>query len=239
MVRTRGNRGNGQRQKRAGKEPTPAQTALEVTWVLKGKLKSERIAFLKIGALLERVRDEKLYEALSPSLLADYAEQRLALGQASLYRYLQVYDWVKESHPEWLAPQPKGFYSRFLRCRLSHVGRDELKRTDLSDATRAALEALRQKGLEGKLRQKDLDPYRKHHTDEGGSIKAFLAKLQNLRERGAELSSMPAEVLADLDAAIGVCAMRRSFTTRSSPALGPSRPAAHSRRADSRHRGRI
>ena len=77
-------------------------------------------------------------------------------------------------------------------------------RTDLGDETRAAFEALRQNGLEGKLRQKDLDPYRKHHTDEGGSTKAFLARLQKLRQRGAELSSMPAEVLADLDAAIGI-----------------------------------
>ena len=43
---------------------TAVQEALEVTWVLKGHLKSLQIAYLRVGALLARVRDQKLYAAL-------------------------------------------------------------------------------------------------------------------------------------------------------------------------------
>ena len=88
---------------------TPVQEALEVTWVLKGKLKSAQIAYLKIGELLAQVRDRKLFAELKHPSIEDYAQERLGLGRSSLYQYLQVYDWVRESHPEWLEPKPKGF----------------------------------------------------------------------------------------------------------------------------------
>ena len=100
--------------KRSGKRaqkapaPNPAQEALQVTWLLKGKLKSAQMAYLRIGQLLAQVRDQKLYEDLHHEDMEDYADVRLNLGRASLFRYLQVYDWAVASHPEWLQPKPPG-----------------------------------------------------------------------------------------------------------------------------------
>ena len=39
------------------KPATPAQEALQITWLLKGNLKNARIAYLRIGSLLSKVRD--------------------------------------------------------------------------------------------------------------------------------------------------------------------------------------
>src|SRR5439155_20883172 len=39
----------------------------------------------------------------------DYAAARLGLQHAQLYRYLAVYDWIREFHRPWLARRPKGF----------------------------------------------------------------------------------------------------------------------------------
>ena len=200
---------------RGKKEPTRAQIALEVTWQLKGNIKRAQLEYLRIGAMLVRVRDEKLYAALHHPDIEDYAQQRLGLGRSSLYRYLQVYDWVKQSHPEWLAPKPPGFIPV-----LSDAGdlmwlEAELKRTNLNAETRAALEALHKKGLEGKLSEQDLAPYRHRHHDENDGLRAFLSKLRLLRKRGAELASMPPEVIADLDAAITVLDRAKVFQTAS------------------------
>ena len=83
--------------------------ALQTTWLLKGKLKSAQIAYLRIGELLVKIRDLKLDAALSHPSLEDYAEKRLQLGKSSLYRYIRVYEWVRDAHPQWLADKPEGF----------------------------------------------------------------------------------------------------------------------------------
>jgi hypothetical protein len=98
--------------KKAGKPAkakTAAQQALEVAWVLKGHLKNAQIAYLRVGKLLVQVRDAKLYAALGHPDVESYAEERLHLGRTSPFKYLRVYDWVSEKHPEWLEPKPKGF----------------------------------------------------------------------------------------------------------------------------------
>ena len=126
------------------------------------------------------------------------------LRRASLYRYLQVFDWVTKNHPEWLQPKPKGFIPD-----LSDVAdliwiENELLRKDLSADKRAALEALRAKALNGELREHELDPFRKRKHDAGDGLKSFLSKLRLLRRNGAQLAKMPVEVLTHLDAAIGI-----------------------------------
>ena len=61
------------------------------------------------------------------------------------------------------------------------------------------------KALDGQLREGDLSRYRRHGRQPGDeSLKSFLSKLRFLRMRGAQLKSMPPEVISDLDAAIEI-----------------------------------
>lgn len=186
------------------KEKTAAQEALEVTWVLKGHLKNAQISYIRVGCLLAQVRDEELYKALHHEDMESYAEERLNLGRASLYRYLQVHDWVSEFHPEWLQPKPQGFIPD-----LSDVAdliwiEKKLTEKDLSQTTRTELEELRGKALDGKLRQGDVDKIRGRKGSGEEGLKSFLSKLRSLRRRGAQMASMPPEAIAKMDAAIEV-----------------------------------
>ena len=188
--------------KASAKPKTAVQEALEITWVLKGHLKNAQISYLRAGAMLAKVRDKKLYSALQHPDIESYAETRLNLGRASLYRYLQVYDWACKYHNEWLQPKPKGFIPE-----LSDVADlvwidKELERKDLPEKTRTELAALQKKGLEGNLRQNELSPYRKKTTKAKEGVKSFLSKLRALRTHGKELASIPSEVIARLDAII-------------------------------------
>jgi len=83
---------------------TPAQRAVQITFVLKGHLENVQIAYIRATALLAKVRDEKLYRALQHDSMESYAAERLGLQRAALYRFLQIYGWVRQCHPEWLAP---------------------------------------------------------------------------------------------------------------------------------------
>ena len=178
------------------------QEALQVTWLLKGKLKCIQIACLKIGELLARVRDEKMYKDLSHPDVEDYAEKRLNLGRASFYRYLQAYDWVKANHSEWLEPKPKGFIPELNDITDLKWMENELKKKTLSKETRAGLEALRTKALEGRLRDKDLDNWRKKGRRAGDGLETFLTKLRLMRKRGSDLKNMPEEAVKLMDSLI-------------------------------------
>src|SRR5437773_9051564 len=92
-----------------GRPPSPAQRAVQITFVLKGHLKNVQVAYIRVAALLARVRDEKLYRALGHAAMDDYAAARLRLQHAQLYGYLAVYEWIREFHRPWLARRPKGF----------------------------------------------------------------------------------------------------------------------------------
>jgi len=46
------------------KPPSSAQRAVEITFVLKGHLKNAQLAYLRVAALLAKVRDESLFAAL-------------------------------------------------------------------------------------------------------------------------------------------------------------------------------
>src|SRR5689334_19240951 len=91
------------------KSLSPAQRANQITFVLKGHLKNAQIAYLRAASMLAKIRDERLYAALKFRTLEDYAEDQLGLQRASLYRYLQIYEWARDHHPRWLAKHPEGF----------------------------------------------------------------------------------------------------------------------------------
>jgi len=189
---------------RPATETTPVQEALQVTWLLKGKLKSAQIAYLRIGELLIQVRDKKLYAELKHVDMEEYARERLGLSRATLYRYMQAYDWVKCSHPEWLEDKPKGFIPD-----LSDIGdmiwmEDQLKRTSLAAVDRKGLEELMQKAQAGELRQGQLAAYRQKGGKTTETIATYLGKFQDLRTRSARVKGMPPEVIRFLDNAIEV-----------------------------------
>ena len=189
------------------KIPRPlVQKALQVTWLLKGHLKNSQLAYLRVGALLARVRDEKLYAALKHADIESYAEQRLHLGRTSLYRYLQVYAWVTSSHPEWLQPKPKGFIPSLADAAGLIWIESTLAGRRLDPARRAALEVLRQKGLDGSLSKKDLNDFRRKGRTGDASLKAYLSTLRQVRRRGESIKGLPVEVLSHLDSAIEILA---------------------------------
>lgn len=187
--------------KPAAKKKNPAQEALQVTWQLKGRLKSFRMYYLLIGAMLVRVRDERLFADLHHPTLEDYADKRLKLGKTSLYQYLKVYDWAKASHPQWLEPHPKGFIPDFSDVSDLMWIEEELKRKDLKNVDRTALEGLLKKGLAGELRQSDLREWRKKGK-KVDTLRDYLNKFRSFRTRCARISGMPPEVVKCLDDAI-------------------------------------
>ena len=180
------------------------QEALQTTWVLNGILKRAQLTYLYIGKLLNEVREKKMWQALGHPDIEDYAEKRLHLRRSSLYRYLQVFDWVTENHPEWLQPKPQGFIPDLSDAADLMWIENELQRKDLSAEKRAALEVLRDKALNGELRDGELSRFRKKKHDPVDGLKSFLGKLRLLRRQGAQLTKMPPEVLAHLDSAIGI-----------------------------------
>lgn len=183
---------------------TAVQQALELTWVLKGHLKNAQISYLRVGAMLRRVRDEKLYAALGHADIESYAGERLRLGRASLYRYLKVYDWVSVNHKEWLEPKPKGFIPDLADVADLITIEKKLSERAVDGSTRSKLEDLRAKALDGRLKQQDLRGLQRRGVRGDAALKAFLSKLRLLRKRGAAISNMPAEVIAHLDGAIGI-----------------------------------
>ena len=186
--------------------PSPeVQEALEVTWTLKGHLKNAQVAYIRVGALLARVRDEKMYVVLKHPDMASYALQRLKLGRASLFRYLKVYDWIARCHKEWLDPHPKGFIPTLTDANDLTWIDDELNRPDLDAKRKAALEDLRKRGLDGNLKDGEVAAFRRGGKP-AASLRSFLSALRLLRKRGARLTDMPPEAVSDLDAAIGVVA---------------------------------
>ena len=193
--------------KKSPAAPQPlVQEALEVTWTLKGHLKNAQIAHIRVGALLATVRDKKFYAELDHADMESYSEVRLRLGRASLYRYLQVYDWIVEFHKEWLLPKPEGFIPDLADCVDLIWIEQELARPDLDPKKRAALEALKKKAYDGVLRKGELDAFRRRgHKGEQG-LKSFLSRVRLLRKRGSELAALPSEAISHLDAAIEIIA---------------------------------
>lgn len=184
---------------------SPAQQAVReagrITGELVGNIQNAQKAFLRIGQLLTDVRDRKLYEPLHDADMEAYAAHRLNLSPTSLYRYMKTYAWVRERHPEWLEPGTK------VRIPdLSEIGgliwiENELQKKDLDPSRKAALEALRQKALEGHLTRKELREFKRRNTAPDKAKRAYLAKMRNLRREGTK-REIDAKVLGFLDQAI-------------------------------------
>jgi hypothetical protein len=182
---------------------TPAQRAAQITFVLKGDLKNAQISYIRAAALLAKVRDEKLYRALKHDSMESYAAERLGLQRTSLYRYLQIHDWLRRSHREWLAAHPKGFIPELSDAYGLMWIEGQLEHTDLQPQTRADLEALRKKALAGKLSERDIDEFRSRGKKHHDTLRALAASLVALRRRAAAFDTLPPGVLADLDSALG------------------------------------
>lgn len=184
------------------KQTTPVQEALQTTWLLKGTLKNAQLSYLRVGVLLAKVRDQKLYAALDHPDIEDYAFKRLQLRKSSTYRYLQVYDWVQQSHPEWLQPKPKGFIPELSDVADLMWLENELKRTNLSAPMRATLESMQKKALNGQLSHSEIEKWRKKAQRGNDGLKSFLSTVRSIRRRGTQLGNLPHEAIKLLDAAI-------------------------------------
>jgi hypothetical protein len=177
---------------------SPAQLANQMTFLLKGYLKNVQLSYIRAAAMLARIRDEKLYRALEHDGMENYAQQRLGLRRASLYRYLQIYDWLRKSHRGWLAKHPKGFIPELTDAYGLMWIEERLEDEHLAPETRKELEALRRKALSGKLTQRELDEFRKRGREHRDSLTAVNASLRAVRKR---LGALPVSsaLLQELD----------------------------------------
>jgi hypothetical protein len=176
----------------------PVQRALQLIFVLKGDLKNAQISYIRAGAKLAKIRDEKLWRTLKHDSLESCAQQRLGLGRSSLYRYLKIYDWIRKSHRGWLAKHPKGFIPELTEAYDLIWIEEQLENEHLAPAIRKELEALRRKGLSGKLTQSELEEFRRRGRKHQDSLTAVNASLRAIRRRLAALPVSPA-LLAELD----------------------------------------
>ena len=185
-----------------GRPPSPAQRAVQITFVLKGHLKNVQVAYIRVAALLARVRDEKLYRALGHATMDDYAAARLGLQHAQLYRYLAVYDWIREFHRPWLARRPKGFIPELTDAQALMWIEHRLRDPHLSDGLRKEFERLHAKALAGRLTLREFQEARRQGSEGTPPLRAVLRTLRAARRRLAGIPGLSAKPLETLDALI-------------------------------------
>ena len=178
------------------------QKALEFTWALKGHIRAAAKQYLRVAQEIARARDERIYAVLKNPTLEDYAEKRLGLSERSMYRYLQIYDWVLQSHKQWLEPGNKERVPDLAEVPDLIWLEKQLKRSDLDAETRAKMEDAYKKGLDGKLDPKEVGDLRKNQHRGKESLESALSMLRRDRKRCAELTTMPGEVVTHLDEVI-------------------------------------
>ena len=178
------------------------QKALEFTWALKGHIRAAAKQYLRVAQEMAQARDEKIYAVLKNPTLEDYAEERLGLSERSMYRYLQIYDWVRACHPQWLEPGNKERVPDLAEVPDLIWLEKQLKRRGLDPQTRAKIEEAYKRGLEGRLDSKEVSDLRKRQHKGKESLKSALSILRRDRTRCVELAGMPGEVVAHLDEAI-------------------------------------
>ena len=187
---------------RVKRPPSPAQIAIQVTFVLKGHLKNARIGYIRAAVLLARVRDQKLWNALGHPSMEDYAQRRLGLRRSALYQYLQIHDWLRDYHPAWLVRRPKGFIPELTDASALVWIDKKLRDRHLSDSLRAELEALRKKGMSGTLTDEEFRRLRQRGRRVLTPLRALLARLRAARRVAARIPEAPPAALAALDSAI-------------------------------------
>ena len=210
-----------------GRPPSPAQRAVQITFVLKGHLKNVQVAYIRVAALLARVRDEKLYRALGHATMDDYAAARLGLQHAQLYRYLAVYDWIREFHRPWLARRPKGFIPELTDAQALMWIEHRLRDPHLSDGLRKELERLRAKALAGRLTLREFQEARQQGRRDTPPLRAVLRALGAARRRLAGIPGLSPKLLEALDALIVEIEAAVTSTRRIARLAGlPRLPAA-------------
>lgn len=200
---------------------SPAQIAARLTWQLKGDLKNAQIAFLRVGAKLARIRDEKLFAALKHADMIAYASKDLRLSPKSLYRYLQVYDWVLKNHPSWLKPKTKDKIPDLNDIvDLIQINKD-LANKRLAPEKKKALENLREKAEKGDLKKGELGALRKRTSNNTKDATAGIVRiLRTARRRLSALKTSDPEWIVQLDRLIGMIENQKPLTLAGLEALG-------------------
>jgi len=181
---------------------SPAQRAVQVTFVLKGDLKNVQIAYLRVAKRLAQIRDEKLDRALGYDKLEDYAAARLGLQRSALYKYLQIYEWAREFHPGWLANRPKGFIPELSDAAALMWIEHQLKHGNPGADRRREIERLRAKALAGKLTDAEFREVRDRGRRRVPPLRALLAAERAVRRRATRVPDLPASVLDEIDALV-------------------------------------
>jgi hypothetical protein len=180
------------------------EEALRITREIKRTLKDLVLGHIHVGRLLARMRDETLYTALGYQTLEQYAKDRFGFESSTLYKHIKAYEWVRANRPDWLTANPKGMIPDYNDIKDLAWINEQLQKPKLANATRADLETLKTKAFEGKLRQKDLEAYKRAGNTRKEGRKAVISAARALRKRCAALADMPAEVLTHLDAVIAL-----------------------------------
>ena len=180
-------------------------SALTLTGQLVAHIKNVQLGYLRVGAGLAKVRDSKIYEVLKHPDLEDYAEKRLGLSKASLYRYLKIYSWVAKNKPEWLLPKPKGRIPDLTDISDAIRIEDTLKESPrMTQAKRKGLEELKNRALDGNLSQGEADRAIRKGSRASNALMTFASQIRSLRRKGARINGMPPEVLSHLDSAVTI-----------------------------------
>lgn len=190
---------------KAAGEPTKAEIneAKTVTALLKSQLRGARKWYIRIGILLARVRSKALFEKLGYVTIEEYADDMLQLRRSTLYNYLKIHDWILNYHKEWLATTYSGFLPDLYQ--IGYLIRIEarLANGNLDAKTRAALDAVRTKALNGTLREKDIEDLEDDVRTTGrGGIRGILTSLRSLRKQACGIAAIPPDVITQLDGVI-------------------------------------
>lgn len=128
---------------------------------LKTRLIQHGYVFLKIGSILKKIRDEKLYKEIGEGGLDDFqqflASPEIAIKRTTAYLYIQVYEFYVEKlglAEEQVVAVPSYKLYRLLPL-LRHKTKEEVMKV-LDDTT-----GLGVKDTEEVINEKKLDPYRR------------------------------------------------------------------------------
>ena len=179
------------------RQRSPAQEAVhdagKITGDLINALQTVRKSFLRVGQLLTEVRDCKHYLALHDADVETYASKRLGLSKTSTYRFMRVYAWAKEHHPEWLDPEKKVRIPNLFEIEGIVWIEKELAEKKTDPARKEELEALKKKALAGKLPKKNLQAVQRRASKTDKGERKLISATRALRKRYAESKSVKAQ----------------------------------------------
>ncbi len=112
---------------------------------------------------------------------------------------MQIHEWVREFHPAWLAPKPKGFIPELSDCYALMWIERRLKSPRLAERLRRELTSLRKKALEGKLTDAEFRKLREQGSGQAASLRSLLSALRAARRQAARVPGVTPDMVADLD----------------------------------------